>query len=163
MNPTLIWYNNIPILWENPTQIFPYKFSEVSSTEEKINSIIRAIVLALAAAFILKYDIFIRAVIIAIIVIIIMIVYYESLRGNSIIPNLSTSTKKESFTPSDYPYRPTRQPDVTDRILNHVKSEYKFNEMPNQDHLGYFHQIDRDDTKYNIVQKGHLLFKRNLL
>ena len=164
METNKIWYNNPSILLDKPTEIFPYKYSSMESIEDKLNSIIRLLAVGLVGLFIIRYDMFIRSLIIAIIIAIIIVVYYENLKPKETFIN-PLHIKKENFTPMDYPYsyQNNRGEDVTTKILNNIKKEYQFNEMPNQDHIGYFNQIDRDNTKYNIVQKGHLLFKRNLL
>jgi len=135
-----IWYKDISVLWKKPTELFP--FSTVKTDEERINSIVRSVVLVLIGSFIISREIFIRLLIVSIGFLILTVLYYNSLNKTNEITVIA---------PEDY-VNPLRSP--INVVTPHENRKEKYNLLNVSTRRKVMHNAGKNNVE-NILNDIH--------
>jgi hypothetical protein len=147
-----IWYNQPSVLWNKPLEVFPLKYSEMTSTEQRINSMVRLAIYLLIAALLLSRRLCWRIFVLVGMFLIGTVFFYENEKRSEpfAVPyNFSNMVQPKYAQPEIGQSR-----DLQNSILDDIHNTMYIEGRPNKDMRFFSNQINREKVHYRLLNEN---------
>lgn len=148
-----IWFNKPSILWERPTEIFPFRYSELGSLEEKINSVARLVIIMMAMSLILGRGG--KLLILGVSILLSSVFVYETKKRESFRGDLKgTNDVVQRLDRPQFVIPVEEGMNLHSEIVGDIQQKMKIDTRPNKEYKYFKNQLNREKTQYGFLSQN---------